>query len=314
METFYELAVRSAKKQSVLVDRLTKATPILRRLPMMPTSNGLSNVYEEIVSIDSAEEVDFDAPVPTVDVDSELKEVQLSKFAAEMYVGLDKMEKLNPKISVASYFAQKADKIAKKTGMNMEYAMLYNVFRSKAIAAGNYTKVGGSNSKNYSLVIVTFEPGENMGLYDPEGFGRGDVMDFIPVNNLAPHKITVGGKTFLGYNMQMQTYFGLQIANVNGLYVLPNIDLDQTGTPLAYKAIPTAAMIDDALDAVEADPASTMIMGHPRLLAALGEIYKGDIVRMSNEQKDIDTMISSWNTIPMISSRNFSKAGEPNVA
>jgi len=241
MNSFYEIAVKMANKQSVLVDKLTKATPVIRSLPMMPTSDGLSNVYEEIVSIDSAEEVDFDGTLPTVDVESKLGETQLTKFGAKMQVGQDRLKKLNQ--NPAEYFAMKAEKVAKQTGMNMEYAMIYNLFRSKAIANSNYTKIGGSAGTNYSMVIVTFESGENIGLYDAEGFGKGDVMQLTPYWGGNVGEVTLSGKTFPGYAMAMSTYFGVQTANVDGMYVLANIDLANT-------KVPTQTQIDDALDAV----------------------------------------------------------------
>jgi hypothetical protein len=305
--SFYEIATKMAKKQQGVIDQFTEDAPILASMPIMPSSHGLMNVYEEVLSVDPAEQVDLDATLPTVDMESKLMQVDLAKFGAIMEAGEDVVKKFG---GPAQYFGRKTPTFLRQTGMDMEYSILYNVIRAKAHAASKLTTAGGSNNANYTLLIVRWMEGENMGLYDAEGFGNGKVFDIAPVAGGTLYKFTKGTQTVIGYGQRFVTYFGTQIGNLANVSGVKNIDLDDDGSG-AYKKMVTEMQLDDALDAAKAG-AGTFIYCHPKLKRALGK-YKSARLNVAPMDKNFNRLVDYWDDIPIISSRNFQKGTEPNL-
>lgn len=306
--SFYELSIKYAKKQTEMIDQFTEDAPIISALPMEASTHGLMNVYEELISADSAEQVDFDALMPEVDVQSKLIQENLAKFGATMSVGEDTAQKYG---GVKSYFTKKTPPFLRVTGQNMEFALLYNIIRAKAFAFGKIMSAGGSNNHNYSLLIVRWISGENMGLYDKDGFGNGKVFDLTPLNGGTLHKITKNGKDMLGYAQRFATYFGVQIANKRYIEAIANIDLDDDGTG-KYKNMFTETQMDDALDFARAG-SGTVIYCHPKVKRAMGQTFKTSRLHTVVGDNNVGTGIEYYDEIPIITTRNFKRGTEDNL-
>ena len=177
MPTLYEIATSLKNNQQTVVDAITCEAPILRDLPMEESSHGLWNIYESMNGVTGGDIVEQDAKLPTVGVESELKQTDLSIIGGEMEVGEDTARKLG---GPAAYFARKATPVLRKTGMSAEHRILYTGFREFALQNNNVISAGGSAGTNYSILCVHYVPGEITGVYDAEGFGDGKTFDLAP--------------------------------------------------------------------------------------------------------------------------------------
>ena len=133
MPTLYEIATSLKNNQQTVVDAITCEAPILRDLPMEESSHGLWNIYESMNGVTGGDIVEQDAKLPTVGVESELKQTDLSIIGGEMEVGEDTARKLG---GPAAYFARKATPVLRKTGMSAEHRILYTGFRERQRAGG----------------------------------------------------------------------------------------------------------------------------------------------------------------------------------
>lgn len=218
--SLYEIALGPDKSQRAVVDAITCEAPILRDLPMEPSSHGLWNIYESMKDITGGDLVDLDAPLPKVSAESELKQTDLSIIGGEMEVGEDTARKLGGPVS---YFAKKATPVLRKTGMSAERSLLYDNFRAFAIRNGNIQSAGGTGTRNYSILCVHYVPGEITGVYDPAGFGNGKTFDLTPIAGGELYKNAEGR---LVYGMRLKTYFGVQLANPDYVSAIVNCDID----------------------------------------------------------------------------------------
>ncbi len=302
--TFRELAVKQATKQSGLVNALLEESPFLAALPMEATTHGLQHVYEEIVGADSASIVDLDEALPEVDSNTRLRSTDLRVLGAIMTVGEDKAKRYG---GPAAYFDKKSPLILKATGADMEKALLYNTFRNFAIA--NHTaadpkliSAGGAASKNFSILAIHFASGEVTGLYDEAGFGTGKAFDIQALS---------GGKTYLDtagrvvYGVRMKTYFGTQLANPRYVSAIVNIE-DSDGKR------PTAAMLDGVIEACRGRPENTLLVMHPRVKAMLQDL-KGGLLTLENRDNGVDRRFQTWNGVEILDTYNFLRGTEAAV-
>jgi hypothetical protein len=307
--TFREVAIEHSQKQPKMVDQFLEDAPILEMIPFEETSHGLYNVYEELVDVTGAGLVDMDEALPIVDVTTKLDQVSLSVIGGKMFVGEDKARQFG---GAGNYFAKKQGSVLRKTGMDLETAMLYNNIRAKAIESGgdHLIDAGGTGSTNYSILAVKWVSGETAGLYDPNGFGKGMLMDVKPLNggNLSDFSTTTtDGRsvTISGYGIRMKSYVGMQLANARYVSSIVNVDL-------ANDKLPTEAQIDDLIDSVRGQVGgSTWLYMHPKVYTSLFK-YKGDSleIRVSDE---IVRSFTTWNGIPIVTSYNFKKGTEAKV-
>lgn len=311
LNTFREVAIEHSAKQPKMVDQFLEDSPILELIPFEETSHGLYNVYEELVDVQGAGLVDMDEALPVVDVTTKLDQVSLSVIGGKMYVGEDKARQFG---GAGSYFAKKQGSVLRKTGMDLERAILYNNLRAKAITSGgeHLLDAEGSANTNYSILAVKWVPGETTGLYDPQGFGRGMLMDVQPLNggNLSEFTTTTtDGRsvTINGYGIRMKSYVGMQLANSRYVSSIVNIDLDS-----ATQKLPTEAQLDDLIDSVRGQiGGNTMLYMHPKVKTALFG-YKGDSLELRVSDEIVRT-VTTWNGIPIVTSYNFDKGTEANV-
>lgn len=298
---YRDIAIQQATKQTVMVDQLLEEAPIISMMPVEPSTHGLHNVFEEITNVTGAGMVDIDGVLPTVNADSKLGQTDLSIIGGQMFVGEDKANSFG---GAAAYFAKKEPLILRKTGEDLEKAIIYNNIRAYAINEGKAESAGGAGSVNYSILAVTWTRGEITGLYDPNGFGNGKVFDIQPLNNGALYKDPTTG--VLGYGVRLKSYLGIQLVNKRYVSAIVNIDLDNA-TPKP----PTERMMDNVLLQARQN-SSTVLYMHPRVLTELYN-YKNSRVVMNPNQTDVNRVVAYWNGTPIITSYNFLDALEPTV-
>lgn len=302
--SLYEIALGPDKSQRAVVDAITCEAPILRDLPMEPSSHGLWNIYESMKDVTGGDLVDLDAPLPKVSAESELKQTDLSIIGGEMEVGEDTARKLGGPVS---YFAKKATPVLRKTGMSAERSLLYDNFRTFAIRNGNVQSAGGTGTKNYSILCVHYVPGEITGVYDPAGFGNGKTFDLTPIAGGELYKNAEGR---LVYGMRLKTYFGVQLANPDYVSAIVNCDIDSDST--SARTFPTMRQMDKLLIDARAGQ-NTFIFCHPAVKAYLGTTCKLEHMTLVSGN-GFSTQIDAWNGVPIITSFNFDNGTETAVS
>lgn len=302
--SLYEIALGPDKSQRAVVDAITCEAPILRDLPMEPSSHGLWNIYESMKDVTGGDLVDLDAPLPKVSAESELKQTDLSIIGGEMEVGEDTARKLGGPVS---YFAKKATPVLRKTGMSAERSLLYDNFRAFAIRNGNVQSAGGTGTKNYSILCVHYVPGEITGVYDPAGFGNAKTFDLTPIAGGELYKNAEGR---LVYGMRLKTYFGVQLANPDYVSAIVNCDIDSDST--SARTFPTMRQMDKLLIDARAGQ-NTFIFCHPAVKAYLGTTCKLEHMTLVSGN-GFSTQIDAWNGVPIITSFNFDNGTENAVS
>ena len=302
--SLYEIALGPDKSQRAVVDAITCEAPILRDLPMEPSSHGLWNIYESMKDITGGDLVDLDAPLPKVSAESELKQTDLSIIGGEMEVGEDTARKLGGPVS---YFAKKATPVLRKTGMSAERSLLYDNVRAFAIRNGNIQSAGGTGTRNYSILCVHYVPGEITGVYDPAGFGNGKTFDLTPIAGGELYKNAEGR---LVYGMRLKTYFGVQLANPDYVSAIVNCDIDSDTS--SARTFPTMRQMDKLLIDARAGQ-NTFIFCHPAVKAYLGTTCKLEHMTLVSGN-GFSTQIDAWNGVPIITSFNFDNGTETAVS
>jgi len=297
MPTLKELSVLYANKQPGQVDQITVAAPILAQLDFKEATHPLWNVYEEITSITGGGMTNFDAELPVVGSDSELRKVDLGVMGGQIEVGEDKAAAYGGK---EKYFAKKLPAILKKTGMDTEVAILYNNLRKYAIDNGLVVGAGGTGDAGYTLMAVRFDPEENTGLYSKDGFGKGAILQGLPINGGNLYKNSSG---ILVYGLRLKSYFGWQIASKYTIQAALNIDATH---------LPTQKQINKMLLDVRADN-NTFLFCHPIVVSWLGEKYKNDFIKYTPQDNAVDNTIGKWNGVPFKTSYNFLNGTETTV-
>lgn len=294
--TFYELAIKSAQKQTALVDAFTEEAPIWASVPMMAASHGMRNVYEKVSNVVGADYVDGDGVLTSMKMDSELASTDLSIFGGIMEIGADKADALG---GAAAYFAKQAPIILKESSMAFEKDLFYNKLRAYAIANGKAVSASGSSNTNYSIVAVTWATGEITGLYDQGKFSNGKVFVNEPL---------AGGYTYKDggvptYGMVSKMHTGLQLANPRYVSSIVNIDDDN---------FVTVAQMNALLHACRAGSNTVLYMSN-ELQMKMGAALKLEQMQFTNRDKTIDTTVDAWGKTPIISSYNLLDALEANV-
>lgn len=314
---FREIAIDLAPKQPQLVDYLLEEAPALELVPFFPTTDGMNHVFEELEDVVGNGLVDADAPLPSVTARTGLKQTALSVLGGRMEIGEDKAKQMG---GAGVAFQKRLPQVLKKTGKDTEQSVIYNNLRATAIetrnsgvitgSADHAIDAGGIGAVNYSIVVVKYEEGQLGGLYNPDGFGRGMLFDMEPINGGSLYDLR-DNPGVLGYGMRLKSYFGMLMANPRNVASIVNVDLDLDGGE--FKALPTAAMIDDAIDAVRGmNNGNTVMYMHPTLAARL-RVYKENILQMQIQERNLDRQLEAWNGIPIITTYNMLKRAEPRV-
>ncbi len=304
MTTLKELAVQFSKKQPKQVDALTEKAPILDVIPFEEASHGLWNAYEDLSTVQGAGFVELNAPLPQVTADADLKKVDLAIMGGEIEVPEDKARMFGGK---EQYFARKTEAILRASGMAAEKKIVYDNFRAFALDHGKALSAGADTDDCYSIVAVRFEPSVTCGLYSPESFRRGSLLDQVPINNGGLYKNAAG---VLVYGMRLKGYFGIQIADPRSVAAIVNINAAN---------VPTAAQVDDLLAMVRADAADTKLFLHMRCKNLLNRYKAGDgngagSLQTFAETRDLNRTFEAWNGIPLVTSYNLLEGAEAAVS
>lgn len=306
---FRDVGIRMAKKQAQEIDAVTEEAPLLAMLPMQAASHGIRNVYEELKEIDGAQLVNLDDELPNIGSEGTLGYQDLSVLGGIIRVGEDKAKKFG---GAAAYFGSKMPSILRETGANTEKSLIYNTIKPYALANSRQQNAGGTTaSTQYSMICVKWVVGETIGLFDQDGFGNGKVFDMLPLNGGNAYEFTdTDSKTKVGYGERIKAYFALQLANPRNVSSIVNVELTaDEGTNSGFKALPTEAQMNKMIRDARGNPANTMIYMHPAVLDAL-QVYKSGALQMATADSDFNTIIASWNRIPIISSYNFDNGTE----
>lgn len=293
--TLKELAVALSLKQKHYVNHLTEESPILDNMRFEASTHGLWNAYEEVSKINGAEFVDINQPLPEMEVDSDLKKIDLSILGGEIFLPEDK----GAVIGVSEYFSKKVPMLLKHAGQTAEKKIIYDNFLPYAVANGKAVSAGASENC-YSMVAVRFIEGEVTGLYSANGVGTHGIVDSKPINGGMLYKNANG---LLGYGVRLKGYIGVQLANPDAVAAVVNISAQN---------IPTAEQVDDMLVEAKATPASTFIFCHPKVLSLLNK-YKGNVLQTTGGDWDINRSFMAWNGIRFITSYNFKNGSESAV-
>ena len=293
--TLKEVAVMLSKKQEHYVNSLTEESPILDNMRFEASTHGLWNAYEEVASINGAGFVDINQPLPEMEVDSNLKKIDLSILGGEIFLPEDK----GSVIGVGQYFSKKVPVLLKHAGQTAEKKIIYDNFIPYAVSNGKAVSAGGSENC-YSMVAVRYVDGEVTGLYSSKNINRFGILDSTPINAGALYKNADG---VLGYGLRLKGYIGMQLANPNAVAAIVNITADN---------IPTAEQIDNMLVDAKATPGSTFIYCHPKVLSMLNK-YKGNVLQASSLDFDVNRSFMAWNGISFITSYNFNNGTEEAV-
>lgn len=300
-QTLREIAIDKAKKRPELVDFLLEESPILDTVKWIPASHGLWNVEEQLTAVTGAQFVDLDAPLPTMDASTKLKQTFVSVMGGTMTVGEDKAAQFG---GYAAYFARREPKLLKKAGMDTEKAIFADQWRKAAIKEKLYTKCGGTGSNLTTIMIVRQEADNNCGIYDPTGFSSGRLLDIKPVNNGALYAINAAGT--LGYGVRYKGRFGWQILEPKrAVYALVNVDADH---------LPTVAQVEDAIAAVRGTPGNTMIFGNEIILGKMVSSWKMEKIQYTIENGGLNTRFGDLNGVKIKGSYNVSDFNESAVA
>lgn len=294
--TLKEIAVDLAEKQQHFVDNLTEESPILDNMRFEPSTHGLWNAYEEVAQINGAGFVDINQPLPVMEVDSNLKKIDLSILGGEIFLPEDKAAV----IGISQYFMKKMPILLKHAGQTAEQKIIYDNFLPYAIGNGKVASAGGQSSC-YSMVAVRFIEGEVTGLYSNKDVNHVGLLDVKNINGGALYKNSDG---VFGYGARLKGYIGVQLANPNAVAAIVNINASN---------VPTAAQIDDMLISAHATPANTFIFCHPKVLSLLNT-YKGNVLHTTGGDWDLNRSFMAWNGIRFIPSYNFKNGTESAVS
>jgi len=289
MATLRELANLYAKKQPKMVDNLTDQAPILEGINFEEASHGMWNVYEEIQSITGAGFVNMNAALPTMSVSTDLKKVDLNIMGGEMEVPEDTAKMFG---SAEAYFAKKQGPLLAQIGQDTEYAMLYNNLLAYAYDADEWLNAGGDGN-GYSILAVRWIPGEVCGLFSPEGFKKGAMLDVSWYNGGALYKNSSGVPV---KGLRYKGYFGLQIGSTRAVNAIFNIE---TGH------VPTKTQVEDLLASVRATPGNTKLYMHTKCKNLAINPLKAADVTMAHLSGEVNTLVESFNKIQIVESYNF---------
>lgn len=296
--TLKELSDLYAKKQPKQVDALTEEAPILAMMPFEAASHGLWNAYEEIASVTGASFVDIDTALPTVGTESNVKKFDLSIMGGQMVCAEDKAKMFG---GASAYFAMKLPAVLRASGSSAEYAILYNTFRQYALDNDQVLEPdSATGDDNFSILAVRFSAGETTGLYSPDGFEQGAMLNSSAINGGNLYDI---GSGILGYGVRLKGYFGVQVANPKTVAAIVNMKSTK---------IPTAIQIDDLIAMVRGTPANTYLFMHPRALSLIASL-KNSYMTMGPLDTNVNRIVASWNGIRVVTSYNFANGTEVDV-
>lgn len=299
-QTLKEIALDKAKKRPELVDYLTEEAPILAMLKWIPATHGLWNVEEVLTRVNGPSFVELGAPLPGMEAASNLRQTYVSVLGGEMEVSKDKADQFG---GAAKYFARRESAILKKAGMDTELAIWRDHWRKAALAQGRVTK-GGASSKCYTVMVVRFDKEVNIGIYDPNGFNQGRLVDITPINGGSLYHLRQSSGV-LGYGVEYRGRFGWQnLAPERSVHAIVNVDAEK---------LPSLDMLEDAIAAVRGTAENTYIFGNHKILQKTMSAIKKTYLQMTIQDGSLKTAIGDINGVRVVGSYNLPDGNEAAV-
>lgn len=296
-----ELAAVKSAKQPKQIDDLTVNAPIFGSMDFFPSTHGLQHAYEELVSVTGGGLVGIDEALPSADLTTKLNWKELGILGFQIEAGVDTVKQIGK--DFPGYLALKVPGITRKTSMDAEASLIYDVLLKFAKDKSKLQEAQDVNSGTafYSLLAVRWEEGAMCGLFDPNGFGQGSLLETLYLSGGNAYK-NASGKTV--YGADFKSYLGFLTASKANIAGIVNIDASHK---------PTAALVDQMLDDCMAGAnGKTFIYGHPKALRMLSDI-KGSSITMSVNEKNYSRTLTSWDGIALVPSFNFKNGTEAAV-
>lgn len=293
--TFAELAIKNARKQQVMVDTITEESPIYASIPSMAASDGFFNSYEDVTNVQGGDITELDAPYPQSDVDSRLLQEDLSVIKGIVTVGEDKYNMLGADVA----FGKKMDPIMRKTNQNAEIS-LYNRMQKKSNEYGKLINQGGNANNNYSMIFITYRPGQNIGLYNAAAMGRGIIYETADTGRYQDIDVATGKKRWV-YSRTFRSNFGLQLAQPKNISGIVNIDINTVDfTQLRdnmYQAYTSARM--SGINSAIYMSAELLTYLNQNIESTFGE------VDLYADSREAGVRVRGFNGVPIIDSYNL---------
>ncbi len=320
-DTLQQVANGYSKVQQELVNDFIKDLNYMKTVPWTMATHGIMNKYEEVTGVKGAAFREWDAPNVEMDIETIVKQENLGVIGGEMSVSAERAlmianDTTDSGKAAEKYFEKRTKIVLNDAGKQTERHFIYEHLYKKAVAyntlvANDRTKhtlfsAGGTANSNWSIFAIRQNKELNCGLLSPIGENKDELMTMEWYNGGELHKIASGanaGKA--GYEAAWKAYFGYQLAMPQHLGVIFNIDPDNNKNV-------TAVMIDDLLDAMEADPSDTVLVMARGMQTKLGRL-KLEYLQLGNEDKTISSTIKDWNGIPIIGTNTMLRGTESNV-
>lgn len=296
--TMKELSAMYCKKQPTQVDSITEEAPILASIPFAPSSHGLWHNYDKVTAVDGAGWVAMNAALPTMRAESDLEKLDLGILGGKIEVPHDTATQFGGK---DKYFGTKLPSVQKESGMRAEAAIIYNNLLPFALENKKLENAGGTG-EGYTMIAVTWEKESNCGLYSPQGFKMGGMMEAIHLSGGNLYQNKVGQDV---YGLILKAYMGLMLADAKKISGIVNITKD---------SVPTETMIDCMLaDCRASNSSNTMIYCHPKAQTFLNS-YKGKSLQVVPDTKDYRRTFTHWNGVELVTSYNFTEGADQHVS
>lgn len=320
-DTMQQVALGYSPTQQKIINKFIKELKFMQTVPFTTATHGLFNQFEEVTNISGAQFREFDAPSVQMEIETIMQKEQLGVIGGDMSVSEERALMLtnnvkDPGKAADMYFAKRSMSILNDAGKSTERHFIYEHLYKKMFQYNNLIKsdkgkrtmfdAGGAGSNNWSIFAIRQEKEMNCGLLSPFGENNDELMTMEWLNGGQLHKITSGkdaGK--IGYEAAWKAYLGYQLACPHYLGGIFNIDPDNN-------KMVTSDMIDDLLDAIEADPADTVLVMQRGMKTKLGRIKFG-LLQLDNKEKTISTALNDWDGITIVGTNTMLRGTEEKV-
>ena len=294
MMTLHEIALQYAKKQPGMIDCILERTPILDMMKWKASTHGLYNLAEVLTDIKGPGFIKPDSPFPLMNVSSDIMHIDLSVMGGKQVVPSMRAKQMG---GWKKYFADKQPKILREMGMKIEKQIVMENWFAGAMQHGTHLDCKGTGD-GYFILAVRFDEESNVGLYDPDQFSQGSFLrERFPYDG-AEHELHAPGyEGIYGYEIVYEGHFGWQMLDAaRTVACIYNITAAKKPTP---------EMIDDILLSVRYDEGPTYLVMSPRCKNIAMNGYKLEHIHLVNGDNNAQTMIDSWNGIPIKTSFNL---------
>jgi hypothetical protein len=292
-----QVAIDRQVTDGELVDNLLEDASMLATAPFKASTHDIANVYEELIDVTGAQNINMDGELTQISRSTKLKTQDLTALGGIMTVGQDKATRMG---GAVPYFNNQLPDILKATGQNVDHSLIYDITRKAAIDNGNVTSIGGSAANVQNSIVVVKWSRQNTGLFSEKMMGNGMVFGMEGLSGGQLHQVkNADGNDIPGYAMMIKTYLGFQMADTRGVSALVNIDATHK---------PTTLQIDELLTEARASGGDTALYMHPRVYNAyIKQLLSDNGVNNTtmNGANSVFDSFSNWNGIGIVQDWNF---------